>query len=190
MTQHIRPTSAKELAGRAEDYKTTFIGLQLALIPLLHPAGYIEEAFKHIGTDPEGPLNVVRADGTTASSMPISYWLQRARQDNGGGFGLRDDTLAFTAMFIVTRLEDDLLQLGLRNPQSPVLEFLRHTRNAAAHGNRWHFRGQEPKNQARLRNIELDDSFHGQSALYAGTVGPGDFLDLLDDVRDELLALP
>jgi hypothetical protein len=189
MTQDPRPKTAKELAGRADHYKTTFVGLQLALIPLLHPNGYIEAALRHMGTDPGSPLEVDRADGTTASSMPINYWLERARQNNGVGFGLRDDTLAFAAMFIVTRLEDDLQQLGLRNPHSPALEFLRHIRNAAAHGNRWHFRGQEPRNPAKLRNIELDPSLHDAPA-YNGTVGPGDFLDLLDDVRDELLALP
>ncbi|KNH21171.1 hypothetical protein ACU18_03315 [Arthrobacter sp. ZBG10] len=190
-TQSLRPSSAAELATNAENYKTSFVGVQLAMVALMHPAGFMERVMDEITPElSTSPLTVVRADGSTASSENINYWLQQARKDNGRGLGLGGDVLPFTAMFIVTRLADDLDQLGLRDSSSPVLEFLRHLRNAAAHGNRWHFVGQEPKFPAKLRSIELDSSMHGTTALYSGTVGPGDFFDLLDDVRDELRKRP
>jgi hypothetical protein len=191
MTSAQRPTSAAELAARAENYKTSFVGIQLAVMALLHPAGFMERVMDEITPElSTSPLVVKRADGTTASSANIDYWLKKARENNGKGLGLHEDVLPFTAMFIVTRLEDDLLTLGLRSKNSPLFEFLRHLRNAAAHGNRWHFTGQEPKHPAQLRSIALDSSMHGTIAIYSGTVAPGDFFDLLDDLRDELLSLP
>jgi hypothetical protein len=79
-----------------------------------------------------------------------------------------------------------------RNDHSPVFEFLRHCRNAAAHGNRFHFTNREPSRPAKWKTIELDHTKHGDSNIMqdveccSKTLAPADVLALLIDV-DKLL---
>ncbi len=89
--------------------------------------------------------------------------------------------MPLAAMQGATRLGDDLGQAGLDDRGEPLLQFARHLRNACAHGNRWHFRPGEPKHPAALRGRQLDTSLHGSNALF-DWVGPGDYLDFLEDL--------
>jgi hypothetical protein len=79
-----------------------------------------------------------------------------------------------------------------RNDQSPIFEFLRHCRNAAAHGNRFHFNCIEPRRPAQWRMVELDHTRHGNLnpmqdvELCSKTLAPADVLALLIDV-DKIL---
>lgn len=111
-----------------------------------------------------------------------------AAERAGAGAGFGTDLFAFSMMYIMTRIGDDMDRLGLRDRQQPLLEYVRHLRNAAAHGNRWNFNKGEPRNAARHREHLLSKSMHGQTALF-GTVGPGEFLDLLDDLTELLVVL-
>lgn len=43
----------------------------------------------------------------------------------------------------------------------PLWEFLRHCRNAGAHGGRFHFRGKEPTRPAKFANLEITRSLQG-----------------------------
>lgn len=81
----------------------------------------------------------------------------------------------------------------------PVFQFFRHVRNAASHGNTWHFSSAEPARPAAWqpaggRRIEIDHALrgeqnpmHGNKCFY-GDIQPADLLYLLKDVED-LVAL-
>lgn len=125
------------------------------------------------------------------SNETIKHWFDQAVVEQGAGLGLRDDLLSFVMLFAVTRLGDWIDKARLRDSASPVLEFIRHARNAAAHANVWSFNNSEPRHPAAFRKHVLDASMNGQRAFMgAGTISPGDFLDLMDDAHDTLLARP
>lgn len=181
------PTPA-EIAVRADELKTGFIALQFGIVALCIPDAPVLGILEKYGQIPRtSPLVVNRNDGTEYSTEPIEDVLRRAAGIPGAGF--RGDALPLAAMVGATRLGDDLQVAGLYSRSEPLLQFTRHLRNACAHGNRWHFVNGEPKHPAELRRLRLDPSLHGDKAIW-GTVGPGDYLDFLDDLRDYLHNLP
>lgn len=75
----------------------------------------------------------------------------------------------------------------------PAFEFFRHVRNAASHGNVWHFvvnkNVQEPSRPAKWERLQIDESLkgdknplHGKTCFY-GTIQPADLLYLLRDIE-------
>lgn len=70
--------------------------------------------------------------------------------------------------------------------KSPTLEFFRHIRNAAAHGNRFTFGPREPKWPAKWRGLILDRVTHANVQCFGKLLNPADALALLGDVQDEL----
>jgi hypothetical protein len=170
---------AARIAQMADEYKIAFSGVSLALVPLMDPRLPLLSIFERYGQSADSPVIVTRKSGTEHSSQSMLEVLRNAASIPGAG--LRGDFLAFTAMHGVTRLGDAIDQAGVRNNASPLLEFTRHLRNACAHGNRWHFRNNEPKYPAALRGRTIDASLHGGQAVI-GWLGFGDYLDLLDDL--------
>jgi hypothetical protein len=65
---------------------------------------------------------------------------------------------------------------------NPVFEFLRHTRNAASHGNAWYFSPSQPSAHAEWNKIVIDESQKGDlnslpsRAYFYGTLQPADLL--------------
>jgi hypothetical protein len=173
-------STASEIADLAENLKTAFVGLQLSFPVLMHPRAPLLEFWEAEWGMPEGaPVEIRRQDGTQHSDESIGAILRRIPALPGGG--LEEDLLPLVAMHGTTKLGDQLVQAGLTSTKEPLLQFARHLRNACAHGNRWHFRGEEPRCAARLRGRQLDASLHGSKAMY-GWLGPGDYLDFLDDL--------
>lgn len=172
-------TEAEQIATMAEEFKVAFAGISLALVPLLDPSLPLVGVFERYGQGGTTPVIVTRKDGTAHSSQRLVDVLSRAAALPGAG--LRGDFLSLTTMHGVTRLGDAIEQAGLRDKNSPLLEFTRHLRNACAHGNRWHFRNGEPRHPAALRGRAIDASLHGSQAV-SGWMGFGDYLDLLDDL--------
>jgi hypothetical protein len=73
-----------------------------------------------------------------------------------------------------------------------VFEVFRHVRNAASHGNAWHFRDSEPTARGEWHQIVVDEARKGdknplqaQACIY-GTLQPADLLYLLRDVENLL----
>jgi hypothetical protein len=71
-------------------------------------------------------------------------------------------------------------------PGAPLFQLLRHLRHAAAHGNKFTFRGREPKDPAGYRTLHLDASMNGRPNVLFDFISPGDTLDLLDAVAGYL----
>jgi hypothetical protein len=72
---------------------------------------------------------------------------------------------------------------------NPVFEVFRHVRNAASHGNAWHFHAKHPKFRGQWKGIIIDETLkgsanplHGKTCFY-GTLSPADLLYLLQDVE-------
>ena len=176
-----------EIADKAEELKTGYLAVSLAmpvvLDPRLHVLHIYERYYEQTG---ESPVEVLRHDGTLHSDESLKAILTRATKIPGAG--LRGDALAFAAMHGSTVLGDMLIGAKLIRADEPLLQFARHLRNACAHGNRWHFLHGEPKTPASLRSRSLDPALHGAQAIN-GWVGPGDYLDDLDDLGALLRAL-
>lgn len=69
------------------------------------------------------------------------------------------------------------------NTSSALHQYLRHLRNACAHGNRWYFKSGEPRKPAHFRAHSLSRSLDGQGPVLFDHLGPGDVADLLEDVK-------
>lgn len=87
---------------------------------------------------------------------------------------------------VVVAVEDEMKRAGLRDPNRPEREFLRHLRNASAHGNMWHFQRGEPRAVAQFNGFRLDASMHGTGPVLFDQFGPGDVYDLLTTIRTSL----
>ena len=76
--------------------------------------------------------------------------------------------------------------------QDPLWEFLRHVRNAAAHGGSFYFRGKEPSRPATWRGRAINRNLQGTPLFSApvatGFLGSGDLLHLLSDIDRDFLA--
>lgn len=171
-----------QLADQAAGLKTAYIAMTLAL-PMVVFAQNHPAVLAGLGQQSISPVEVGRIDGSLHSSEPIGAVLARAAALPGAGLG--EYVLLSTAMFGAVRLGDDLKLAQIDDAGQPLLQFARHLRNACAHGNRWHFRGVEPREPAELRGRALTPRLHGTQALNVW-LGPGDFCDFLDDVADHL----
>lgn len=92
--------------------------------------------------------------------------------------------------------------------REPDLEFVRHLRNGVAHGNTFHFEGNQPTRPAHFtgpdqrllsdgrtstpvgqsHTFEITSSLEGQQVLF-GFMGPGDVCDLMQFVANRLIRI-
>jgi hypothetical protein len=173
-------TDAARIVQMAEEFKIAYAGLTLAVVPLADPRLPLWDVYRDLyEMTPDAPINIRRHDGTKHSGERIHDVFVKAAATPGGGLG--GDLLAFASMHGATRLGDAIERVGPRDWHSPLLEFVRHFRNACAHGNRWHFTNKEPRNRAELRGRAVTADLHGSRAV-PNWVAPGDYLDMLDDV--------
>lgn len=172
--------TAAEIATRAEEFKTAYRAIHLALVPLLDPRLPLLGLWARLyETPPTSPFEIGRSDGSTHSATAIGNVFAEVASLKTGGFG--EDLLNFMAMHGAVRLYEDLSESGLHKGREPLLEFARHLRNACAHGNRWYFMPGQPSRPASLRGRTLDPSLHGSRAI-PDWLAPGDYLDYLDDL--------
>ena len=69
------------------------------------------------------------------------------------------------------------------DPANPLHSFVRHYRNACAHGDRWEFRRDSLDRGARFMDIEVGYSMNGSRAT--NSVSPLRHVQLLQAVSDE-----
>jgi hypothetical protein len=67
--------------------------------------------------------------------------------------------------------------------QSPVFEFFRHVRNAAAHRNRFNFVHREPRRAATWCTLSLERHVHQGTACFGSLLDTADALALVHDVE-------
>lgn len=80
----------------------------------------------------------------------------------------------------------------VHNDQSPEFEVFRHLRNAAAHGNYFYFKKDEPRRRAAWGRFVIDDKLKGSFNPLSGvecigdTISPADVLALLQNIERRL----
>ncbi|OGW38592.1 MAG: hypothetical protein A2X58_10020 [Nitrospirae bacterium GWC2_56_14] len=80
----------------------------------------------------------------------------------------------------------------VHNDQSPEFEVFRHLRNAAAHGNYFYFKKDEPRRRAAWGRFVIDDKLKGSFNPLSGveclgdTISPADVLALLQSIERRL----
>jgi hypothetical protein len=98
--------------------------------------------------------------------------------------------VAFASLFRMTQVGmtvltagDELGRLAATDPTLraiPEVEFLRHLRNAVAHGNRFSFRPNEPSRIAAFGSLTITTALQGFTPVLFDFVRPGDCLALLE----------
>ena len=84
----------------------------------------------------------------------------------------------------------------VHNDQSPEFEVFRHLRNAAAHGNYFYFKKDEPRRRAAWGRFVIDDKLKGSFNPLSGvecigdTISPADVLALLQSIERRLPKSP
>jgi hypothetical protein len=127
--------------------------------------------------------------GAIGARVDLAECIRRVRT---GALPQLQAEIALASMLANTTYESLAKPDRRRLKLSPVFQFFRHVRNAASHGNRWHFRSWEPISRAEWNGIVIDDTLkgpsnplHGKQCIY-GTLKPfkpGDVLFLVRDVE-------
>ena len=85
----------------------------------------------------------------------------------------------------VISVHDEIKRRNL-DDKEPDMEFLRHVRNACGHGNRFTFKGDEPRRPAVLRELAITRAHDGVSPVLFDFLTIGDAVMLLDSVARRL----
>jgi hypothetical protein len=85
----------------------------------------------------------------------------------------------------VISVHDEIKRRDLEDKE-PDMEFLRHVRNACGHGNRFTFRGDEPRRPAAVRELAITRDLDGFSPVLFDFLTIGDAVLLLDSVTRRL----
>jgi hypothetical protein len=171
-----------------EHYLSTLAGWTLLRLP----AG--EAALQRLERENTGPAVVPISDvGRQNGTMiwySVSHYLRRARDDPD--FQVVHARLGLE-MAIVSLHASIQSEGGFDH--GPDLEFLRHLRNAVAHGNRFELRNGEPRRDAYSENysippqrFEVTKHAHERPALFE-FLGPGDVCDLLNSIGSRLIVI-
>lgn len=171
-----------EIAEAAHSLKTVFITQSASLVAMMHP------------TAPILTWHQEQMGLPVEEDVPVNIW--NTKSDDGVQFSAREafekmrelpskevrTTLLAGPMLLGATMIGNLFEThGLIKPKEPLSQFAKHFRNAAAHGDKWTFRGDEPKYPARAGRLHIDRSHHGSRATFE-TVGPLDYIVYLDEV--------
>lgn len=85
----------------------------------------------------------------------------------------------------IISVHDEIKRRGLED-KGEDLEFLRHIRNACGHGNRFTFKGDEPRRTAKVGSLEINKSLDGVGPVLFDFLTPGDVVLMLDTVTRRL----
>jgi len=173
------------IALRAQELKLVYLGLNLAAtammhpdVPLLHWTRQLVEA----GADDDVPVVLTGARGEeeklSFSAQEVLTKLSALR-----GEVVAHDLLSVGMLLGATRLGDMIRQENLSRRDEPLLQFARHFRNAAAHGDRWSFHEGQPEPPAACRDLELTAVMNGRRATWE-TVTPKRYVEFLDDLSN------
>lgn len=171
-----------DIAEAANSLKAVFITQNLTLAAMLHPGAPVLNWYREISNLPQ--------DADMHVDLPMRDTDELVRFSAKQAFeniqalpnaDIRRDLLAGPILLGATRIGYLLERHGLNRQGRPLTQFARHFRNAAAHGDQWYFKGEEPKNPAYTRDVKLDPSLDGTRATFH-TVGPYEYVMFLDEI--------
>ena len=85
----------------------------------------------------------------------------------------------------IVSVHDEIKRRALEDREEDM-EFLRHVRNACGHGNRFTFKGDEPRRPAKLKELEITRRLEGLTPVLFDFITVGDAVVLLDSVTRRL----
>jgi hypothetical protein len=173
------------IALRAQELKLLFFGLNVAAMAMLHPDVPLLQWTRQLvgaGADDDVPVVLTGAPGEeerlSFSAQEVLTKLSALR-----GEVVAHDLLSVAMLLGATRLGDMILQANLSRGDEPLLQFVRHFRNAAAHGDRWSFNEGQPETPAVFRDLILTADMNGRRATWE-TVTPKMYVEFLDDLSN------
>lgn len=169
------------IARRATDFKLLILAQSVTSGWLLQPgaplAGVVLELTGRASSTPTQGEALIKCTAPDPRNNSQAYLLTevftRLAERDGQ---IRDDVLAGTMNQAIVALS---ALLPAPDPADPEMQFIRHYRNAIAHGDRWDFKDGQPSSPARFRHLELTQDLHGRRASF-DTVAPGLVIQLLD----------
>lgn len=132
--------------------------------------------------DPQ--LTLIRTDSSTIP-IPVGPSVEWVSAAAASGAYSVDVGYTLVASHFLTQLGDAVEHAGFlkKYNHEPLIQFLRHVRNGLAHGSYFYFKHPGVLDTpARLRKLEITFALNG-TAVFA-FLRPGDFFDLLSDLRD------
>jgi hypothetical protein len=88
-----------------------------------------------------------------------------------------------TACSVLNSAYEKIVVNNLKD-NSPILEFLRHLRNASSHGRNFSFRGNEPTKEAYWKKLVISNELQGTNMFEF--IGIADVVLLLKDIQSHL----
>ena len=187
-------TTRLEIADLAERHEGLHLALAMAWGLILHPAHPLAEiSAQYLTGGAAGevvPMNLRDSpDDPNPIELDSRVIFERAAASAAGIPKAKIRVLSIGMAAAVTHLGDEVKAAKLHDFDDPLLEFLRHFRNAVAHGDRWDFQGDEPRNDAYFGDIVLSPTLHGQHATF-DTVGPKSFVRFLQAIQHHFRTEP
>lgn len=173
---------AVTIAQRAVELKLVALALPVSLGPLMHPdRPVLQWMLSLTGAPPDGDIPItLPSQGECVLSFSMREVMTKITQVRGET--LSHDLLSTGMILGAVRLGDLIVRGNYNRKDAPLLQFARHYRNACAHGDRWHFRPDEPKAVASVRGLTLTRNLNGTRATFA-TVSPRLHIEFLEDVH-------
>ena len=181
--------SPQDIANKALELRTVFLGVTSSIPAMLSPDLPI---FRYL-------CSVVQPTTafTTASDYP-SNLRHRDSDPDALVFSTRDvftqlakiehktmweDLLPAAMLLGAVRIGDVILDATnyAEISGNPMIQFVRHFRNACAHGDRWSFHQGQPDKPAAFGDVVLSNALDGQRATYE-TVSPRLYVELLEAI--------
>lgn len=175
------PKSPEEIADLIRKLQKTYAGTSATLYLFSHSR--IFDFLDSTGVDRGSSIILRKKDGSNYDGLDIYESINEIRSSNINMTWL----LKNIHITRIIRIGDQLDQNDYFD-KAPVLEFFRHLRNAVSHGNEFTFYNDEPKRNAEFGSFKLDDRLNGTTALFE-YIGPGDVMELFDEVENHLRSI-
>ena len=133
--------------------------------------------------------------GKASGNLQANLW-RAVDYVRAGHLPQRPAEISLCCMLAITGFQSlDQLTVDKFKDKNNALEVLRHIRNAASHGNKWHFEGGRPKVRCEWGTLVVNAAtpgaqhpLHGQQCFY-GSIEPADLLCLIRDVEKQVCDL-
>lgn len=173
----------RDLIDTANSLKSLFLAQNLTLTAMMHPSTPVLNWFhSYLGAPPNSdlPIDLMKRDSDEGLRFSAKQAFQHVQKMPNAD--VRKDLLAGPILSGALKIGNILTDSQLIVPQNSLTQFAKHFRNAAAHGDKWHFKGNEPNHPAHTRDVRIDRSLHGSRATFH-TVGPYEYFRFLDEIE-------
>lgn len=176
-------SATERTIGMIGNARLTLVGANLFLYVINHEGHFAEIESNLFPPGIDNSARFYRHDGTVYEFKDYGNLVKELRSNDS--FNIEYLGMLVQTAFI--NIGDELSRNGYFD-KAPVLEFIRHIRNALGHGNKFHFLGKEPSRAAELRGRALSKQLNGQQVFF-DFMALGDAFDLLEDAEVHLKGL-